>query len=140
MENKIYEWYEELGEPPKARLKETKKTFSLNKLSNGDLIEFPIRREASKEERMKLGKYLIQKGISKEIVIEGRIWPEHYVETIRRAEDNVGIELIIRAQAGQNWEGNPVHTIHGPNDALDLCLFNGEGYKILNKLLEKYNL
>ncbi len=129
MESKIYEWYDELGEPPRAKLKSTGEIVELRDIAQGAVIEFPVLKKGS------FGCYEI--GTTREVVINGETRPTCYVETIRRAKDGIGIELINRGQARRNWQGNPIHTIEGLNDPLDKFLHNGDGYKILNELLQK---
>jgi len=112
----IYEWYDELGELPCARLKATRELKSLDQLSEGDLIEFDGR---------------------KEVFIHGTVIPECSIGTMRRAQDGVGIELVNRGQAGRNQQGKPFHTIY-PLDVLESVITKYKGYSTMNKVLKKY--
>ena len=82
-----YLWYTEPGEPPRAKVRESGKIIELRNLEYGTLIEFPCYRGV---------------GPTKEVVLEGETWPSYHIRTCRRGEDGVGIEFIIRGQAGMN--------------------------------------
>ena len=114
----IYEWHDELGELPCARLKATGELKSLDQLMQGDLIEFS--------------------GV-REIFICGEVNPVVAIDTIRRAKDGVGIELVNRGQAGRNQQGEPFHTIY-PLDIFEGPVTKYKGYPTLHKLLKRYGL
>jgi hypothetical protein len=120
-----YIWHDELGEPPRAKIRDSGEIIELSQLEKGALMEFP---------------YYLGVGPTQEVIIYGETKFEYHVDTCRRAEDGIGIEMISRGQAGRNWQGNPFHTIKEPDDAIDQFLFQGKGYEELNKLLQKYHL
>jgi hypothetical protein len=131
-QKRCYEWYEQLGEPPQAKVYGTGEIISLDKLVRGDLLIFPIK---------KIGKRgLINIETSKEVVSSSGTWPIYYVDSVRRAEDCTSIELVRRWQAGGNSEGKPMWTINGPNDVIEKFLNNGKGYEQADKLLKRWNL
>jgi hypothetical protein len=143
-----YIWHEELGEPPRAKSKITGKIVELDQLPLGTLIEFPEFHIDSYETTEFIGGRLlitekppVHVARTLEVVSEGGIWPNlYYLDTIRRAWDNIGIELVNRGQAGRNRVGTPYHTIKGPDDALDRFLTKGDGYRMADELLRKHGL
>ncbi len=128
----VYMWCDELGEPPCAIQKISHKKVSLSEVPDCALMEFPIMAEGS------MGSY--KAGTSFEIVINKQTWPSYDIDTIRRASNGVGIEMISRGQAGRNYEGAPFHIIDGPEDDLDKFLFKGKGYFELDRLLKEYGM
>lgn len=122
-----YIWHSELGrgEVPRAIITATGNIIELNEIKPKTLMKFPSCRG-------------IQQTFEVVLLAETRL--EYRVETCRRAQDGIGIELINRGQAGRNWQGIPGHTINGPNDVLDKFLTKGKGYQELDVLLKKYGM
>ena len=114
----IYEWHDKLGELPCARLKATGELKNLDGLVEGNLIEFDGR---------------------KEIFIRGEVNPVCDIDTIKRAKDGIGIEMVNRGQAGRNQQGEPFYTLY-PFGEWEGVLTNYRGYPTLNKLLKRYGL
>ena len=110
-----YKWVDELGEVPHAVLPATGEAVELGDLEEGDLIEFP-------------------EGL--EVVVDGESFPAS-LDTIRRAKDRRGIELVCRGQGLSG--GKPFHTVY-PCDDLEIELFQGKGYYALDNLLKMYGL